>query len=146
VSDIRRLTVDDVTAWGALERACFSHAVENEVLMAELGREDAIVIGAFSGPVMIGFASVRVCAPEAELHRIGVAPARRAHGVGRDLLVDVCARARTAGGEVVFLEVASRNRPAVRLYEHAGFVIVGRRPDYYANPRDDALVMRRTPD
>ena len=43
----------------------------------------------------------------------------------------------------LLLEVRVSNAPAIRLYEKLGFVQVGRRPRYYTNPREDALILRK---
>jgi len=47
------------------------------------------------------------------------------------------------GGREVFLEVRVSNLAARRLYEAAGFRVVGVRPRYYRRPVEDALVLRR---
>ena len=46
--------------------------------------------------------------------------------------------------EAMFLEVRVSNPGAISLYANRGFVIVGRRPDYYqaSEGREDAIVMR----
>ena len=41
------------------------------------------------------------------------------------------------------LEVRSSNAPARALYEKLGFAQVGRRPNYYRNPKEDALILRK---
>jgi ribosomal-protein-alanine N-acetyltransferase len=41
------------------------------------------------------------------------------------------------------LEVRSQNRIALRLYQSLGFEILGRRPHYYQQPDDDALILWR---
>ena len=41
------------------------------------------------------------------------------------------------------LEVRASNVPAISLYEKLGFAEVGRRKNYYRNPREDALIMRK---
>ncbi len=51
---------------------------------------------------------------------------------GRDLRADE-----------IRLEVRESNVGAVQLYERCGFVIAGRRPGYYTNPPEDALLMHR---
>ena len=47
------------------------------------------------------------------------------------------------GAQTVFLEVRESNSPALGLYQGAGFEVTGMRPDYYAQPREDALLLRR---
>ncbi|HIK25213.1 MAG TPA: hypothetical protein IGP91_05330 [Thermosynechococcus sp. M46_R2017_013] len=41
------------------------------------------------------------------------------------------------------MEVRASNEPAQRLYQHFGFELVGRRPRYYQNPEEDALILWR---
>lgn len=78
--------------------------------------------------------------PEAEILTIAVAPEFRRHGVGSLLLDELIAVAREKGGEVIFLEVRSRDENARRFYEKHGFSNVGLRRGYYSD--DDAVVMR----
>ncbi|MBS1210655.1 MAG: hypothetical protein H6R19_3053 [Proteobacteria bacterium] len=56
---------------------------------------------------------------------MGVAPAARGHGIGRQLLTAALARA-SAPLEIVYLMVRADNAAAVRLYTEAGFVTLAR--------------------
>ncbi|HTE35089.1 MAG TPA: ribosomal protein S18-alanine N-acetyltransferase [Reyranella sp.] len=93
-----------------------------------------------------GFALWRTVADEAELLTIAVQSDRRRHGLGRALLAAVVGQARRGGAQCLFLEVGADNAPARSLYSQAGFVEVGRRPDYYRRRTGfaDALVLRLT--
>jgi len=101
-----------------------------------------LIAGGTDGPV--GYAYARTAADEAELLAIGVVPSARRLGIGRALLAGVAAQVRRRGARALFLEVAAPNAAARRLYAAAGFVEVGRRPDYYRSDsgRVAALVMR----
>ena len=48
-----------------------------------------------------------------------------------------------ADSDRVTLQVASTNHRAIRLYEKLGFVQVGLRKNYYRNPKEDALILRK---
>ena len=48
------------------------------------------------------------------------------------------------GSRCLTLEVRASNVPAIALYEKLGFSQAGRRPNYYRNPREDALILRKT--
>ena len=39
------------------------------------------------------------------------------------------------------LEVRVSNDPAIALYEKLGFQVLGRRPNYYSHPKEDAWIM-----
>ena len=92
-----------------------------------------------------GCALLRVAADEAELLTIAVAPGARRQGLGARLLAACLAEAAKRGAARIHLEVGAANAPAIALYQAAGLVRTGRRPDYYAGPegREDALIMSR---
>jgi ribosomal-protein-alanine acetyltransferase len=86
-----------------------------------------------------GFLAVRELVPgEREILNLAVDPAERRKGLARGLLRDALGRTKGAW----FLEVRASNAAAIQLYESAGFQRAGRRPDYYDNPAEDAIVMR----
>ena len=93
---------------------------------------------------LIGYGIVLVAADQGELANIAVVATYRGRGVGRLLLNDLLERARAAGVRQLFLEVRVSNEAALRLYASAGFEEVGRRPNYYQAPREDARVLRLT--
>ena len=82
---------------------------------------------------------------ESELLIIGTAPSMQRQGIGRALLTELEAELARRGASSLYLEVRESNTPARRLYEHNGFVVVGRRRGYYRHlsGREDALLMRR---
>jgi len=84
-----------------------------------------------------GYAEGMWLSGEYELHNIEVKPEFRSQGLGYELMQKFLAKC----DGVVFLEVASRNFHAIRLYEKCGFVETSRRKGYYDD--DDAIVMRR---
>ncbi len=85
---------------------------------------------------------------EAQILNLSVVPDARRQGLGRALLERFIDDALRAGADQVFLEVRTSNRPAIALYESAGFELVARRASYYPaiGPAraEDALVMRRS--
>ena len=86
-----------------------------------------------------GFLVCRDTSPgEAEVLNVAVDPEFRRRGIATALL-------RAAGarhpGEL-FLEVRESNLPAQALYAKLGFTVCGRRPGYYENPPETAIVMR----
>lgn len=88
-----------------------------------------IVVGC--GMPLIGFAIIRVAADQAELLTITIALDARGKGHGEQLLRFAETRAASAGVDIVFLEVAEDNFPAIALYRRTGYEPMGRRPAYY---------------
>ena len=70
-----------------------------------------------------------------------VAGLRRA-GVGSALCRAVMGWSREQGAQEVMLEVRAGSRAAVALHGRLGFQEIARRPGYYANPVDDAVIMK----
>ncbi|MBM3908451.1 MAG: ribosomal protein S18-alanine N-acetyltransferase [Gemmatimonadetes bacterium] len=90
-----------------------------------------------------GYSVVWVSGEECELANIAVDPAHRRGGLGARLLDASLDEARREGLMVMFLEVRASNDAAKRLYASRGFHEVGHRRDYYKNPVEDALILRR---
>jgi [ribosomal protein S18]-alanine N-acetyltransferase len=94
----------------------------------------------------VGFAASRIGADEAEILSIAIDPRHRGKGLSRDLLLTHLGHLAGRGVRTIFLEVEENNQPARRLYERAGFTVVGRRERYYRQPDGEqlnALLMRR---
>lgn len=80
---------------------------------------------------------------ELHVNSLAVAPARRRQGLGSALMRGVLAVARREGAVAATLEVRRSNGAARGLYERLGFAVEAIRPDYYTNPREDALILWR---
>jgi ribosomal-protein-alanine N-acetyltransferase len=76
-----------------------------------------------------------------ELDSMAVHPAARRMGLGAALLGAVVAWARKNGARRIALEVRAGNLAALRLYQRSGLQPEGRRPRYYADPEEDALLL-----
>ena len=98
------------------------------------------------GRKIIGFAVSRMAADEAEILSIAIDAAHRGRGLSRELLLTHLGHLAGRGARAIFLEVEEQNEPARRLYEWAGFGVVGRRERYYQQANGEqlnALLMRR---
>ena len=100
----------------------------------------ALIIEDESG--LQGFVIARVVDREWEIENIAVAGPARRRGLGTRLLGELLDQARGRGADAVFLEVRESNRAARALYEKWAFVESGRRPGYYKDPEEDALLYR----
>jgi ribosomal-protein-alanine N-acetyltransferase len=97
------------------------------------------------GRKTIGFAVSRMAADEAEILSIAIDAGYRGKGLSRTLLLTHLGHLAGRGVRTIFLEVEENNHPARRLYERAGFNVVGRRDRYYRQGGEqlNALLMRR---
>lgn len=94
----------------------------------------------------LAYAVANLVLPGAELEAIGVVAAMHRHGIGRALLVYFMKRLKQEHVKEMWLEVRISNAPAIAFYRSAGFAEAGRRKSYYADPIEDATVMKLTMD
>ena len=83
---------------------------------------------------------------EAELHRVAVLPEYRRRGLARKLMAEMLQRTgHGTDGETkhIFLEVRAGNAPAIALYSNCDFQEIDRRKNYYHDPDEDAVIMKR---
>lgn len=91
---------------------------------------------------VLAFAVVALAAPEGELEAVAVAPGWQRRGVARRLFAGLADKLRRDEVWEVFLEVRASNSAALGLYAALGFSETGRRAGYYADPEEDAVLMR----
>jgi ribosomal-protein-alanine N-acetyltransferase len=104
-------------------------------------RRIALVAAEPETGVVAGFLVAGLQPPQAELETIAVAAEGQRRGVGRRLLAALIAMLKTAQVTEVILEVRASNHAALGFYRTLGFVKAGRRPRYYANPEEDAVLL-----
>ena len=90
---------------------------------------------------VVGYAGVMVAAGEAHVTTVATHPHHHRRKIASRLLVQLLAAARDMGAQAATLEVRVNNRGAQRLYAAFGFAPVGVRAGYYAETREDALIM-----
>lgn len=108
----------------------------------EAGGLRRIALVALDEGGVAGFVVASVVLTAAELESIGVDAASQRRGVGTRLLEALAGELLGAGAEELFLEVRASNQQALGLYRRVGFVETGKRPGYYADPVEDAVLMR----
>jgi ribosomal-protein-alanine N-acetyltransferase len=94
------------------------------------------------GQRALGFLAGWIVEDELHINNIASHPSYRRVGIGRSLLEEAVATGRRRGAAFILLEVRASNEAAQQLYRKTGFVVIGRRRDYYRAPTEDALVMK----
>jgi ribosomal-protein-alanine N-acetyltransferase len=94
---------------------------------------------------IVGFVGIWLMVDEAHIVTIAVRPDRRRERLGELLLCATVDLARAVHASAVTLEVRLSNVVAQNLYEKYGFLKVGRRPRYYSDNHEDALIMTTEP-
>jgi ribosomal-protein-alanine N-acetyltransferase len=139
---IRRVVSADVPALVMIERECFSDPWTASGIRETIQYETARAFVAESGGEAIGYVMARISGEEGEILNLAVLPKSRRKGIARGLLDEALGSIAAAGVKEAYLEVRQSNDEAIALYQSQGFRPVGVRPDYYRDPREDALVLR----
>jgi ribosomal-protein-alanine N-acetyltransferase len=151
---LRQMTVDDLPAVMAIERAVFPSDAWSEGMMrgelADQPRSRHYLVAVEEaangqGGEITGYAGIAAAADQADVQTIVVRPDRRRLGVGRALLAALLAEAARRGAREIFLEVRTDNMPAQVMYERFGFHRIGLRRHYYEDGTDAYTMKRRLP-
>ena len=129
-------SLQDAPHWplAAYQAALHPQSVPRRIALAA---EDAVAGG------VVGFAVAIVVGPKADLETIAVAADGQRRGVGAGLLAALVEELKLAQVDEVLLEVRASNGQALAFYRRRGFSQTGRRPRYYADPVEDALLLAR---
>lgn len=90
---------------------------------------------------VVGFGGFWLIVDEAHLVMLAVHPQWQNMGLGTALLGHMLVEAHRAGAHRATLEVRASNTVALALYERYGFAVLGRRPGYYKDNDEDALIL-----
>lgn len=82
---------------------------------------------------IIGFAGFKKTLDTADIMNIVVRKDFRNKKIGKKLLSTLIKKAKEQNIKTIFLEVNSKNLPALKLYENIGFKKIGIRKNYYKN-------------
>lgn len=141
---IRTARPEDLRAVERIERRSFVDPWPGEALYDEL-QADALrlpIVAERAGTV-VGYLMAWRCGDELHILNLAVAPEERRHGAGSLLLSSVLDEARGRGMALATLEVRASNAGARAFYVRHGFTAVGRRPAYYRDNGEDAIIMSR---
>jgi [ribosomal protein S18]-alanine N-acetyltransferase len=132
----------------SIERQSFKRAWHRESFLGEFSRADSFNYGvkfknALAAEPIIAYICYRIFLDEMHLLKIAVSPEWRSQGIGEWLLSECMEKGKRKGAIRILLEVRPSNRSAIAMYDKMGFHTVGRRPRYYPDTREDALVMAR---
>lgn len=140
---IRKLVLEDAPAIAELEKRCFSDPWSEKSIVSEVHNPLAYWLVAEDGGEILGYIGSQSVLDAADVMNLAVSPDHRRKGIGEKLIKALTRHLQENGVIALLLEVRVSNAPAISLYEKLGFVQVGRRPRYYTNPREDALILRK---
>lgn len=137
---IIKATKENTANIALIERACFSIPWTEQSIAESLGSDSTYFNIAYADGEPAGYMSMQVCCDEGDIMRVAVLPQFRRFGIGRALLAKCF---EDNAFHAVFLDVRENNTPAIKLYESFGFEKIGLRKNYYANPTENAVMMKK---
>jgi [ribosomal protein S18]-alanine N-acetyltransferase len=114
----------------------------------ELERPSSDLLGVWSTPLqeppLLALGCAWTILDEAHIILMAVHPHYQRQGLGSGMLLSLLETAHHRGMKYATLEVRASNQAAIALYTKLGFTSVGKRPHYYENNGEDALVLWRS--
>ena len=132
------MSIDGLSFSMPWPESAYRHELNNNPAAELWVAEKKLPIG---GDQVIGMIVVWLILDEAHIATLAVHPDFRRTGVGAQLLETALIGARNRGAREAMLEVRSSNYIAQALYKDYGFEVVHRRPRYYRDNNEDALLM-----
>lgn len=142
--EYRLMTAQHVEQVAQLEKQCFSSPWSINSIQGELTNPLSLWVVATEGEKLAGYVGSQTVLGEADMMNLAVDPAFRRQGIGRELVNTLVTRLKEKGAYCLTLEVRASNVQAISLYDQLGFQEIGRRPNYYSNPKEDALILRKS--
>ncbi|WP_298616945.1 ribosomal protein S18-alanine N-acetyltransferase [uncultured Thermosynechococcus sp.] len=142
--ELRRPTMMDLNGIVHLDQVCLGGFWSDQEYTRELENPQHTLLVVASPAQVWGCGVSWGIADELHLVLLMVHPQYRRRGLGGLLLCRLLQLGHRGGDRRwATLEVRASNEAAQRLYQHFGFEVVGRRPRYYQNPEEDALILWR---
>nr|WP_242039639.1 ribosomal protein S18-alanine N-acetyltransferase [Anabaena sphaerica] len=138
------MTVEHLSELLELDKACFDGWWTMEGYLRELESPNSHFLGLFSpfsSSGLLGMGCFWSILEEAHITILAVHPQYHRQGLGQALLYSVLKTAGDRGLERATLEVRASNQGAISLYQKFGFKTAGRRPHYYKDNDEDALIL-----
>lgn len=142
------LSLHDIERILAIEEVSFKAPWSRTLFLEELACKTAFnyvvkLTGSEKHELVIAYICSRIIGCEMSILRIAVSPEWRNLGIASWLLDKCFIMARDKGATSVFLEVRESNSAAIALYGKLGFISVGKRPAYYPETGEDAVVLMK---
>lgn len=140
---IVRMNASHVSQIASIEQLCFSDPWSERSIASELDNELSFWLVYEDEGRVLGYIGSQSVPPDSDVMNLAVLPEYRKKGIAQALMNELLHTLHSQGIESLTLEVRVSNAPAIALYTKLGFEIVGKRPRYYVNPKEDALIMRK---
>ena len=138
-----RMTASHTQAVAEIEKVCFSDPWSLNSINSELDNPLSLWLVALDGDRVAGYVGSQTVLGGSDMMNLAVLPESRKQGIGERLVNELVEHLKENGACCLVLEVRQSNEPAISLYTKLGFQQVGLRPNYYRNPKENALILRK---
>jgi ribosomal-protein-alanine N-acetyltransferase len=140
---IRKMTADDLARVHELDKICFSApwSLRNFRYELEDNQSSSQWVAEDQDGWIVGAIVTWLVVDEVHIATLSVDPAYRRHGIASRLVCTALQDGIQRGAAASTLEVRAGNTAAQRLYYKFGYQLVGRRPGYYQDNGEDALLL-----
>ena len=142
--EIIQMDETHVPAIAEIEKLCFSDPWSENSISSELNSRLSYWLVALEDGKLLGYIGSQSVLGESDMMNIAVHPDHRRRGIAQMLIGQLMQDLKQRDNLNLSLEVRATNAPAITLYEKLGFETVGRRPNYYRHPKEDALILRKS--
>ena len=140
---ITKMKDDHVSQVAQLEKLCFSDPWSENSVASELENPLSLWLVAEMDGAVAGYVGSQTVIDETDMMNIAVHPDHRRQGIAAALIEALIEELKGKGSHCLTLEVRASNESARSLYEKLGFQQAGIRKNYYRNPKEDAIILRK---
>ena len=141
--EIVKMDEGHVASIAELEKLCFSDPWSENSIATELTSRLSYWLVAVENGVVVGYIGSQSVLGESDMMNVAIHPDHRRRGIAEALVEALSRDLKERDNVCLTLEVRASNAPAIALYKKLGFIQVGLRKNYYRNPREDALILRK---
>ncbi|WP_353933170.1 ribosomal protein S18-alanine N-acetyltransferase [Okeanomitos corallinicola TIOX110] len=140
---IQSLNLEHLSSLLELDQVCFDGLWTMDGYRRELESPNSHFLGIFPpfSSELLGMGCFWSILEEAHITILAVHPQYQHQGLGQALLYSLLKAASDLGLERATLEVRVSNQAAISLYQKFGFKTAGKRPRYYKDNHEDALIL-----
>lgn len=139
---VRKMEEKDLDRIMEIEHDCFTTPWSREAFVLEITKNELAryIIAEIDG-VVVGYGGIWMIVGEGHITNIGVESKHRRLGVGNKILEGLIDVSKDMEIMSMTLEVRESNIAAQNLYKKYGFIDYGKRPNYYSDDNEDAIIM-----
>ena len=141
--ELVRMSKEHVPQVAELEKICFSDPWSEKSVAYELTNPLSCWLVAVEDGRVAGYIGSQTVMGESDMMNVAVHPDYRRRGIAERLVNDLVEALKAFESHCLTLEVRESNDSARALYAKLGFCQVGLRKNYYRNPKEDALILRK---